>query len=99
MQGSLLDQNPEAPQALLPLSPTPADLIAQAIEKGLDVESLERLMALYERWQTEQARRAYTEALAKFQSIIPRLPKKKRVKFPSKSGGEVDYFYCPLSDM
>ena len=40
--------------------PTPAELLKQAIDKDLDVDKLERLVALQERWQANQARRWYS---------------------------------------
>lgn len=72
----------------------PADLLAQAIEKGLDVESLGKLMALQERWEANQARKAFFEAFTKFQSTCPDIRKTKDVAFK-----EVKYSYAPLSDI
>lgn len=79
-------------------APEPGALIALAIQNNLDIDKLERLMELQERWQKELARRAYLAALAQFQSTIPRLPKNKKVVFETDRG-KTEYFYAPLSDI
>lgn len=76
---------------------TPADLLSQAIEKGLDVDALEKLMGLQERWEAGQARKAFFESFTKFQSEAPELRKSKQVKFETKGGGSTDYHYAPLA--
>lgn len=76
---------------------TPQDLIAQAIEKGLSVESLEKLMSLQERWEANKARKGFFEAFTKFQSEAPDIRKTKKVHFETKGGGNTDYSYAPLA--
>lgn len=78
----------------LPQTSTPSDLISQAIEKGLGVEELGKLMDLQERWQANQARKLFFQAFTEFQSICPDLRKTKEVAFK-----EVKYNYAPLSDI
>lgn len=73
---------------------TPSDLISQAIEKGLDVEALSKLMDLQERWEANQARKAFFEAFTAFQSIVPDIRKSKPVSFK-----DVKYSYAPLSEI
>lgn len=83
---------------ILTTNVTPSALLSQAIEKGLDVESLEKLMDLQERWQAGISRKAFFEALSKFQSEVPELRKNKKVKFET-SKGTTDYNYAPLADV
>lgn len=102
-QGQLLIEVEDTKQAVPPLAVAPVgtepgQLLALAVEKNLDIEKLERLMELQERWQKAQAKRAYVAALAKFQSVVPRLPKNKRVFFETDRG-KTEYFYTPLSDI
>jgi len=73
---------------------SPKELISQAIEKGLDVETLSKLMDLQERWEANQARKSFFEAFTKFQSTCPEIRKAKAVSFK-----EVKYNYAPLSDI
>lgn len=82
----------------LTTTPTPSDLLAQAIEKGLDVQALEKLMDLQERWDANQARKLFFEAFTRFQSECPDLRKTKQVGFGSGDKA-VSYAYAPLSDI
>lgn len=73
---------------------TPGSLISQAIDKGLGVAELEKLMGLQERWEANQARKAFFAAFTDFQSTCPDIRKNKEVAF-----NEVRYNYAPLSDI
>jgi len=74
----------------------PANLIAQAIEKGLGIEQLQGLMDLQERWEKKEARKKFFHALAKFQTIVPKLQKSKNVSVPTRTGGSFSYKYADL---
>ena len=73
---------------------TPAAMLALAVGKGLDVQSLERLMALYERYEENQARKAFFAALAEFQSEVPPLVKDKSVSY-----GDTHYKHASLGSI
>jgi hypothetical protein len=60
---------------------TPSDLLRMAVEQGADIEKLERLMLLQDRWEANQARKAYVEAMAAFKSNAPKIYKDKNVSF------------------
>lgn len=49
---------------------TPATLLQTAVEQNADLDKLERLMDLQDRWNADQAKNAYSQALAKFQSEL-----------------------------
>jgi hypothetical protein len=71
---------------------TPMELIARlAGQEGFDPEKLEKLMDLQERWEDRQAKRAFNDAMAKFQADAPRISK-------TKKGGH-DILYAPLDDI
>ena len=53
-----------------PMAATPALLLQMAVEQNADLDKLEKLMDLQDRWQTEQAKRAYSHAMAGFQSEL-----------------------------
>lgn len=82
--------------AIIPGSMDMQALMAQAIEKGTGVETIERLLAMVKDIKAENARLAFFEALARFQEECPEIIKTKRVKFNSKSGKSVNYTYAPL---
>jgi len=77
---------------------TPLELISQAINKDLDIDKLERLLAMKERWDKEQARKSFFAALAEFQIECPELRKNKKVSFTT-SKGTTEYHYAPLADI
>ena len=66
---------------------TPADIISQAISGGADLDKIEKLMLLQEKWEEKEAKKAYTEAMAAFKADPPRIEKTKQVGFESKKAG------------
>lgn len=74
----------------LPEVPSPERLIALAIERGVDVDALEKLLSMRERLQQEQARAAYIRDMAAFQSECPPIVKRKQAD---------RYRYAPLDDI
>jgi len=65
---------------------TPMDMIARASESGASVETLEKLMALQERWQAQQAKQAFDEAMAAAKADMPVIFKNRTVDFTSAKG-------------
>jgi hypothetical protein len=47
---------------------TPMAMIDRALANGASIETIEKLMALQERWEANQARKAFNEAFANFKS-------------------------------
>lgn len=75
----LLDTEPEAKQSRALAAATPADLLRIAVENNADLDRLERLMALQERWEASQARKAYDEAFAAFKAEAVKIVKNREV--------------------
>jgi len=73
---------------------SPPALLAAAVQSNLDIDKLERLVALNERWQAEQARTAFFEAFAAFQARVPVLTKDKLVSF-----GQTQYRHASLGSI
>ena len=80
--------------ALQEIKATPDNLLMAAIEKGLGVNEIEKLMELKLRWEADQARKAFFHAFTEFQSICPDLRKTKSV-----DAGAMKYSYAPLADI
>jgi hypothetical protein len=59
----------EEPRALAAV--TPMDMLNRAVQSGADIEMIEKLMSLQERWETGQARKAFDEAVANAKAKIP----------------------------
>lgn len=76
-----------------------SSLVALAIEKGVDVAVLERLVALQERVTERNARAAFFEALSSFQDECPEIRKSKTASIATNSGGSYSYNFAPLEQI
>ena len=82
------------------IKPTPASILQDAVSRGATVETLAKLLELQERWEANEARKAFHEAFSAFKAEAPKLDKTKEVKYPSKGGGEATrYKYTPLDEI
>ncbi len=50
---------------------TPMDMLNKAVAQGANIEVLEKLMGLQERWEANQARKAFDEAMSAAKAEIP----------------------------
>ena len=57
-----------------------------ATEDGFSIEKLEKLLDVKERWDAEEARRAFVAAVADFKSNPPQIVKDKQVDFATSKG-------------
>lgn len=69
-------------------------LIAQAIEKGTPIETMEKLLAMRKELREEYAKSQFDKAMAAFQSECPVIGKNKKVL--NKDGKSTRYHYAPL---
>jgi len=83
-------------QPITPAIQTPETLIAQAIEKGVSVETMERLLAMRRELKAEYAKEAYDKDMALLQGEIPTIKKTKIVK---SNNGEILYSYAPIESI
>lgn len=64
------------PTPIAPMSAiTPMAMLSQALERGATPEMLEKLLALQERWESSQARKAFDTAVADAKAEIPIIAK------------------------
>jgi hypothetical protein len=77
---------------------SPAALMMVAIEKGLDLGQVEKAMALQERWEANEARKAYHDAMAEFKANPPEIEKDRHVKFQT-SKGLTEYRHASLANV
>jgi len=80
-------------------SATPADLLRIAVESGADLDRLERLMALQEKWEAGEARKAFTAATTAFKAEPIQIFKRKEVSFTTRDGDTTSYKHAELSDV
>jgi hypothetical protein len=69
---------------------TPMQLMQAMIERGTDPDQLEKMLALQERWEAGQARKAFAAAMAHFQANCPTILKSKKAD---------RYNYAPLDEI
>lgn len=75
-----MDDIIEAPsRALQAIDNSPANLLAIAVQRGDDMDRLKQLMELQERWETNEARKAYNRAFAAFKAEAVTLVRNKTV--------------------
>lgn len=76
------------------VAPSQAEiLIAQAIDKGVPIDTMERLLVMRRELKAEAAKEAFVREMAAFQAECPVIEKKKAVK---DKHGNVRYSYAPL---
>lgn len=73
-------------------------LIKLAVESDNGMEKLEKLMELQDRWEINNAKKAFNTAMSVFQSQLPIIEKKGVVDFTS-SKGRTYYEYARLEDI
>ena len=56
----------------------PTQLLQIAVEQNADIEKLEKLMGLQERWETNESRKAFSDAMASFQAKLSPIVKKRQ---------------------
>jgi hypothetical protein len=70
---------------------TPAMLLSLAVEQGADLDRLEKLMNLKMKWEENEARKAYFEAMTAFKANPPEIEKNKKVAY-----GNTKYSHASL---
>lgn len=81
------------PQEVAPV--TPMQMLQIAVERGADLDQLDKLMTLQERYEATQARKAFVKALAAFKADPPKITKNKHVRF-STGRGQTEYDHATL---
>lgn len=84
----------------LPASAEPMNLIMLAVDRGADIGVITQLVALQERVDANNARKAFNLAIAAAKAELPVIMKNRRVKYDAKrSDGKVDYAHEDLAQI
>nr|WMC99303.1 ERF family protein [Aminobacter aminovorans] len=87
---ALIEHDPQVARLEVQNAPsmavTPMAMIDRALATNASPETLERLLALQERWEAGQARKAFDEAMAAAKADIPTIRKNRTVDFTSSKG-------------
>ncbi|WAJ27580.1 ERF family protein [Antarcticirhabdus aurantiaca] len=65
---------------------TPMDMLHSAVSSGANIETLEKLLNLQERWEKNQARKAFDNAMASLTANPPEILKNREVDYTSNKG-------------
>jgi hypothetical protein len=84
---ALIEREPVEPRRqVVAAAVTPMDMIDRALATNADPSTLEKLLALQERWEANQGRKAFDEAMAAAKAEIPTIRKNRTVDFTSSKG-------------
>lgn len=100
--GEVIDAVPAVQQpqpAQLPAVATPMALIERAISTGAGMDTIERLLALHERLEASNARKAFDAAISAAKAEIGPIAKNRMVDFTNKSGQRTAYAFEDLAEI
>lgn len=78
---------------------TPMEMLSRAVSSGASVEVMERLLALQERYEANEARKAFDEAMAAAKAEIPTIFKNRVVDYVGKTGVRTNYRHEDLAEI
>lgn len=90
------DEKPLAAQQQQAGAMTPARMIEMAFAHGAGIEQLEKLFDMHERWERNEARKAFIRALSEFKASAPQLIKNKRVRYQNRDKSWTEYDHASL---
>jgi hypothetical protein len=88
--------NPLAQMSMPVTAATPMEMLSRALQMGATPETLEKLLALQERWEAGIARKAYDKAIAAAKGEIPPIIKNRTV---SHGTGRATYRHEDLAQI
>lgn len=77
---------------------TPMEMLDRAVSQNASVETLSKLMDLQERWEKNQARKAFSAAISAAKAEMPQIVKRKKVDFTTAKG-RTNYQYEDLASI
>jgi hypothetical protein len=77
---------------------TPMEMLDRAVSQNASVETLSKLMDLQERWEKNQARKAFASAISAAKAEMPKIIKGKKVDFTTAKG-RTNYQYEDLASI
>lgn len=75
---------------------TPVTLLEMAVQKGTDLDQLQKLMDLQERWEASEAKKAFTTAMSAFKQEAVEITKNKTVTYKNQDNSETSYSHATL---
>ena len=90
-------QSSGALASTLPAETSPFGMMLTALGRGASLELVESAMKLQERWEANEARKAFVKAMSDFKAEPLEIFKRKKVGYDTKDGGFVGYKHAELS--
>lgn len=78
---------------------TPSTILDMAVSRGADIGQLTQLMDLKMKWEANEARKAFVEAITRFKKDPPEILKTKLVEFETSRGGKTSYLHEELGEI
>ncbi|MDO8534376.1 MAG: ERF family protein, partial [Xanthobacteraceae bacterium] len=83
-----------------PLAITPMQMLQIAVEQGADLDKLQKLMDLQERWEANEARKAYVAAINAFKAEPPAIQRNRHVRYETRgSSKDTEYDHATLDNV
>lgn len=87
----------EVQKISMPVQPaTPMEMLNRALMSGAAPETLEKMLALQERWERNEARKAFDKAIAQAKAEMPVIVKNREVSF---GAGKTSYKHEDLASI
>lgn len=94
---------PEGDGALQRLGPpqpeNPLAILSAMIRNGNDPATIAKMMDVAERWQANEARKAFVAAMCEFKNNPPKILKSKLVEYENAKGNMTRYHHADLADV
>lgn len=78
---------------------TPMEMIALAVKQGADPEKLDKLMALQERWEANEAKKAFAADFVEFKKERIEILKNANVRYENRDQSITDYDHATLHEV
>lgn len=77
----------------------PVSQAMELLKTGGDINTLEKMLELQERWDKNEAKKSYNVAMAGFKANPPKLIKTKSVSYETSKGGQTNYKHADLANI
>jgi hypothetical protein len=91
-------EEPERPRTVVALG-TPFELLRHVVQNNAPIETIEKFMDLQDRWDKNNARKAFVAAMAAFKREPMEILKNKLVSFTTRDGDTTSYKHAELADV
>lgn len=88
----------QLPEPVQSLPSNPMEMLARAVERGASMDQLQQLMDLQDRWEANQARKAFVAAMSAFKASAPEIEKDRHVEYTNSRNQLTAYDHVSLGN-